>query len=129
MVSQAEGVMLNETSGVIAPMYQELRTKASFQTMTGLFNKPNGAQTGHMQKCSLNYKPTWLSQNRSTGNALSFKFLSDYSSAVYANFIHAKNLCNAKKVKDKKALQASQPEIQAFRKLRAMEPNMVIRGG
>ena len=57
MVSQTENVMIDENTEKIAPAYLEMRTKASFQTLTGLYNSPRGAQTGHMTKCSLSFKP------------------------------------------------------------------------
>ena len=125
-VSQTEGIMMNEVNDVITPHYQDLRTRTTFQTLTGLQNRSSGSNTGHMQKCSLNSKPTWMSQSRSTGKALSYKFLSDYSRAVHADYYFSKNFCKVKQLKEKRALVTPRPEIVAFRQLRAMDPKMVM---
>ena len=125
-VSQTEGIMMNEVNDVITPHYQDLRTRTTFQTLTGLQNKPQGSNTGHMQKCNLNTKPTWMSQSRSSGKALSYKFLADYSSAVYADYCFAKNQVKVKQIKERRALVTPRPETLVFRELRAMDPNMVM---
>ena len=125
-VSQTEGIMMNEVNDVVTPQYQELRTKSSFQTLIGLQNRSQGSNTAHMQKCTLNTKPTWMSEYRSTGKALSFKFLADYSSAVYADYCYAVNQVKVKNYKEKKALVIPRPEKKAFRDLRAQDPNVVM---
>ena len=67
-----------------------------------------------------------MSRNRSSGQALSFKFLSLYSSAVHADFVHAKKMCESKDWKNRKYMLTPKHEVQAFKNMRAVDQNMVM---
>ena len=79
-----------------------------------------------MQKCKLGPKPTWMSRERSIGKALSSQFLTDYSAAVYADYLYAVKLAKVKSTKERKELGNPRPETEAFGKLRAQDPNVVM---
>ena len=120
-LSATESVMVDE----LLEEKDELRRFSTFQAVTKLKNYTTSTQVGEMSKCHLSKFPTWPSQGRSEGNALTLEFLAKYSAAVHVDLLHSLSLEQNCKERNKPITRTA-PKVGQMIVARATVQNMVM---